>query len=104
MFPQKVRRLSSTPNNELKIVVSAMSTSPARSPLGGIQRNMLNSVLPASVNGCGLDLTKGCLPRTKKAVGSSDVTAQCGEGMVKLGGGTPFVLALLFKTPAKRKG
>src|SRR4051812_18849274 len=46
---QKFCRLSSTPNNVLNIVESAKSTSPARVPAGGIQRNMLNSLFPASM-------------------------------------------------------
>ena len=51
------------------------STSPARSPLGGIQRNMLNSRFPASVNGCGLDRSIGCLASTWMDFASSVVTA-----------------------------
>ena len=43
MFFQNRSRLSSPPNNVVKIVESASRMSPARSPFGGIQRNMLNS-------------------------------------------------------------
>ena len=43
MFFQNRSRLSSPPNNVVKIVESANRMSPARSPFGGIQRNMLNS-------------------------------------------------------------
>jgi len=43
MFFQNRSRLSSPPNNVVKIVESASKMSPARSPFGGIQRNMLNS-------------------------------------------------------------
>src|SRR4030095_4237817 len=55
---QKFCRLSSTPNNVLKIVESAKSTSPARFPVGGIQRNMLNSLFPASMKGWGLERSR----------------------------------------------
>src|SRR5262245_59435284 len=48
---QKFCRLSSAPNNVLNIVESAKSRSPARLPAAGIQRNMLNSVFPASMKG-----------------------------------------------------
>ena len=41
-------RLSSPPKSVVKIVESASKMSPARSPAGGIQRNMLNSRFPAS--------------------------------------------------------
>jgi len=43
MFFQNRSRLSSPPNNVVKIVESASRMSPARSPFGGIHRNMLNS-------------------------------------------------------------
>src|SRR5215831_18954271 len=60
IFLQKCWRLSSRPNKVLKMVESASNTSPARSSFGGIQRSMLNSRLPASINGCGLDMSIGC--------------------------------------------
>src|SRR6516164_2428861 len=50
---QKRSRLSVPPNKVVNIVRSTSTISPARLPLGGIQRNELNSRLPASVNGCG---------------------------------------------------
>ena len=58
-FLQKRSRLSSPPKRVVKIVESARKMSPARSPDGGIHRNMLNSRLPASVNGCGRDMSTG---------------------------------------------
>src|SRR6266536_1329290 len=64
IFLQKFRRLSSAPNKVLKIVESANNTSPARSPSGGIQRNILNSLFPASVKGCGFDVSIGCFAST----------------------------------------
>ena len=60
MFFQNRSRLSSPPNNVVKIVESASKTSPARSPFGGIHRNMLNSRWPALVNGCGFERSIGC--------------------------------------------
>src|SRR4051812_49720777 len=57
---QKRAKLSSPPNRVLKVVRSASKISPARVPLGGIQRKQLNSRFPASVNGCGLDRSIGC--------------------------------------------
>src|SRR5436305_9766049 len=48
IFFQKCSRLSSRPNNVLKMVESASNTSPARPSFGGIHRNMLNSVFSAS--------------------------------------------------------
>src|SRR5437879_2188606 len=75
IFVQKCSRLSSRPNNVLKMVESASNTSPARSPFGGIQRNMLNSLLPASTNGCGLDVSIGCLASTCIDFVSSVVSA-----------------------------
>src|SRR4030095_15307493 len=72
IFFQKFSKLSSLPNNVLKTVESANSTSPARSPLGGIQRNVLNSRFPASTKGCGgLDRSIGCLASTRHDLGSS---------------------------------
>ena len=58
-FFQNCFRLSSAPNNVLKTVESASRISPARGPLGGIHTNELNSRLPASVNGCGFDMSIG---------------------------------------------
>jgi hypothetical protein len=52
-FLQRFRRLSVPPNNVVKCVESTSTRSPERRPPGGIQINALNSVLPASVNGCG---------------------------------------------------
>ena len=70
-FFQNRSRLSSPPKSVVKIVESASRISPARSPAGGIQRNMLNSRFPASVNGCGLDVSIGCRASTWIAFGSS---------------------------------
>ena len=53
-FFQKHSRLSSPPKRVVKMVESASRMSPARSPLGGIQRKQLNSLFPASMKGCGL--------------------------------------------------
>src|SRR5262245_27225184 len=74
-FLQECSRLSSRPNNVLKMVESASNTSPARSTLGGIHRNMLNSRLPASMNGCGRDMSTGCLASTWMDLVSSVVNA-----------------------------
>ena len=56
---QKRVRLSSPPKSVVKIVESANRMSPARLPAGGIQRNMLISRFPASVNGCGFERSTG---------------------------------------------
>ena len=48
---------------------------PARAPAGGIQRNVLNSLLPAAVNGCGFDISIGCLASTLIAFASVVVTS-----------------------------
>jgi hypothetical protein len=63
-FCQKLSKDSTPPNNVVKIVESASKMSPARAPLGGIQMNVLNSLFPASVKGCGLDISIGCLANT----------------------------------------
>src|SRR4051812_23349563 len=63
-FFQNCTRLSSTPKSVVKMVESASKISPARSPDGGIQRNILNSLFPASINGCGLDISIGCFANT----------------------------------------
>src|SRR5215471_9315152 len=75
MLLQKCSRLSSTPNNVLNTVESAIRMSPARSPLGGSQRQVLNSRLPASVKGCGRERSIGCLARTLTALESTVVTS-----------------------------
>ena len=72
---QKRSKLSELPNKVVKIVESASKISPAREPLGGIHRKQLNSRFPASVNGCGLDMSIGCLAKTKIDFVSSVVTA-----------------------------
>src|SRR5687767_1072710 len=58
-FFQNCFRLSSAPNSVLNTVESVSRISPARGPLGGIHTNELNSRLPASVNGCGFDMSIG---------------------------------------------
>src|SRR5262249_61860393 len=75
MLLQKCSRLSSTPNNVLNTVESAIRMSPARSPLGGSQRQVLNSLLPASVKGCGRERSIGCLASTLTALESTVVTS-----------------------------
>src|SRR6266478_5034011 len=57
---QKLSRLSAPPNRVVKIVRSASTMWLARAPAGGIQRKLLNSVFPASINGCGLVKSTGC--------------------------------------------
>src|SRR5262249_35292384 len=74
-FFQNCFRLSSAPNNVLNTVESASRISPARAPFEGIHTNELNSRLPASVNGCGFDMSIGCVASTLIADGSSVVTA-----------------------------
>src|SRR6266481_640327 len=63
-FLQKFSNDSTPPNNVVNIVESANKMSPARFSSGGIQMNVLNSRFPASVKGCGLDISIGCLART----------------------------------------
>src|SRR5215472_15844598 len=63
-FLQKFCSDSVPPNNVVNIVESANTISPARLPSGGIQSNILNSRFPASVKGCGRDISIGCLART----------------------------------------
>src|SRR5258708_28750238 len=63
-FFQKFSKDSTPPNNVVKIVESASKMSPARAPLAGIQMNVLNSLFPASLKGCGLDIAIRWLGRT----------------------------------------
>src|SRR5262249_30218193 len=74
-FFQKRSRLSSPPNSVVKMVESASRMSPARSPAGGIHRNMLNSLFPCSMKGCGRLRSMGWRASTRMALVSSVVTA-----------------------------
>ena len=74
-FFQKRSRLSSPPKSVVKMVESASRMSPGRSLARGIQRNMLKALLPASVNGCGWDVSIGCCARRRIFVESSVVSA-----------------------------
>src|SRR5205823_12036380 len=56
-FRQKFSSDSTPPNRVVKIVESARRMSPARFASGGIQRKLLNSRFPASVKGCGRDMS-----------------------------------------------
>ncbi len=56
------------PNSVVKWVESISTMSPARWPVGGIQISALNSVLPASVNGCGRFGSTRCRPSTRRSV------------------------------------
>src|SRR5688572_30619537 len=75
IFFQKRSRLSSPPNRVVNMVESANKISPARSPEGGIHRNILNSRFPASINGWGFERSMGCRARTLTRLLSLEVTA-----------------------------
>src|SRR5262249_41432966 len=74
-FLQNFSNDSVPPNNVVNIVESANTISPARPPAGGIQSSILNSRFPASVKGCGRDMSIGCLARTRIDLVSSVVRA-----------------------------
>src|SRR4029077_884492 len=74
-FRQKFSMLLETPKSTVKCVESVITISPARCSFGGSQSRQLNSLLPASVNGCGRSRSIGCRASTCTSLPASLVSA-----------------------------